>query len=62
MHSTFSLGKASNHSYSTMGIGMLTFMFRHRYALGVATSIMLWMIVKRKPSNIQRRVRQSSQW
>jgi surfeit locus 1 family protein len=33
-----------------------------RYALGLATSVMLYMIVRKQPSEITKRVRRSSQW
>jgi surfeit locus 1 family protein len=33
-----------------------------RYALAVATSVMLWMVVKKPPADISRRVRQNKEW
>lgn len=34
----------------------------YRYALAAATSIMLWMVVKKPPADIARRVRQNKEW
>ena len=33
-----------------------------RYALSAATTIMMWMVVRRPPSDIARRVRQNKEW
>lgn len=33
-----------------------------RYALAAATSVMLWMVVKKPPQDIARRVRQNKEW
>jgi surfeit locus 1 family protein len=33
-----------------------------RYALAAATSVMLWMVVKKPPADIARRVRQNKEW
>ncbi len=33
-----------------------------RYALAAATSVMLWMVVKKPPKDIARRVRQNKEW
>jgi hypothetical protein len=33
-----------------------------RYALAAATSVMLWMVVKKPPADIARRVRQNKDW
>lgn len=33
-----------------------------RYALAAATSVMLWMVVKKPPADISRRVRQNKEW
>ena len=33
-----------------------------RYALAAATSVMLWMVVKRPSADISRRVRQNKEW
>ena len=33
-----------------------------RYSLSAATFIMLWMVAKKQPSGIARRVRQSKEW
>lgn len=33
-----------------------------RYALAAATSVMLWMVVKKPPADLSRRVRQSKDW
>lgn len=34
----------------------------YRYALAAATSVMLWMVVKKPPADIARRVRQNKEW
>ena len=34
----------------------------NRYGLAVATSIMFWMLVKRPPSDVARRVRMNKNW
>ena len=33
-----------------------------RYALSAATSVMLWMVIRKPPSDIARRVRQNKEW
>ena len=33
-----------------------------RYSLSAATTLMMWMVLRRKPSDITRRVRQSANW
>jgi surfeit locus 1 family protein len=33
-----------------------------RYALAAATSVMLWMVVKKPPADLARRVRQNKEW
>jgi len=33
-----------------------------RYALAAATSVMMWMVVKKPPADIARRVRQNKEW
>lgn len=33
-----------------------------RYALAAATSVMLWMVVKKPPADMARRVRQNKEW
>lgn len=33
-----------------------------RYALAAATSVMLWMVVRKPPADLSRRVRQSKEW
>jgi len=33
-----------------------------RYSLSAATAVMLWMVLKKKPTNIANRVRTSKQW
>lgn len=33
-----------------------------RYGLSLATSVMLWMIVRKKPNEVTRRVRQNRNW
>lgn len=35
---------------------------RARYALGLATSYMFWLVVRKPPTSISRRVRMSSEW
>ena len=34
----------------------------HRYSLSAATAIMFWMLVRKPPSDIARRVRQNKAW
>lgn len=34
----------------------------HRYGLSAATTVMFFLLVKRPPPNITKRVRQSSEW
>lgn len=34
----------------------------HRYALSAATSVMLWMVIKKPAGGVARRVRQSREW
>lgn len=33
-----------------------------RYALAAATSIMFWMVVKKPPTDVARKVRQNKEW
>lgn len=33
-----------------------------RYALAAATSIMLWMVIKKPPTDVARKVRQNKDW
>lgn len=32
------------------------------YSLSAATAVMMWMVLRKKPSNIQNRVRQNTEW
>lgn len=34
----------------------------HRYSLSLATSIMLWMVIRKPPSDIAKRVRMNKHW
>jgi surfeit locus 1 family protein len=36
--------------------------YLRRYALAAATSVMLWMVVRKPPADVARRVRQSKEW
>ena len=49
----------AHNAWSTFSMLILT---SKRYALAAATSVMLWMVVKKPPADISRRVRQNKEW
>lgn len=46
-----------------LGLFTLTFIhFELRFGLSTATSIMFWMLVRKPPSDIARRIRRNNEW
>lgn len=42
--------------------GISSLIIHNRYSLSAATAIMMWMVLKRKPSDITKRVRHTTNW